>query len=132
MNIKDIKAKVKTLTTKLTGFLPQSLPQGQADFNAWFEAIRVYKLPTQDEDSLKFMLGSMLMHLGQNEDRKPRYHFVKTIRAAAAKQVGAAAFTEVKMKQQAAQAAALEAANKPVEATTNLKVVANENNTQKG
>ncbi len=123
MKIDAFKSKVKFYVNKARAFLPEPLPQGSTEFQAWADSIQsLFDLPTKDKDSVHFMLGSMLMHIGPQEDRKSKYHFVKSIRSAAAKQVGGSAMYDIKIRQQEAQKAA-EAA-KTVEAATNtLKVV---------
>ena len=95
-----MKQKLAKLTRQLLGFIPTLLPQGASEFSAWADNIaNTYTLPTQDKESLKFVLASLLMHLPPNASHRSNYYFVVAIRAAAAKQVAGAAFYEIKETQ---------------------------------
>jgi hypothetical protein len=120
MNIDAIKSKVKFYTEKALAFFPETLPQGQTEFDTWLDSIQaLFKLPTSERSDLIQVFSSIIINLGPLQDKKSKYYFVKAIRLAAAKQVAGARFLEL---QQAARAKR-EAQAKTVEATTNLKVV---------
>lgn len=107
---KRLVSTVTRTARQILGLFPSALPQGVQEFHAWTDSIvSTWDLPTTDRDSLTFMLGSMIMHAGPTEARKPKYFYVLSIRAAAAKQVAGACFHEVKLRQQAAQKAQAEA-----------------------
>lgn len=86
--------------SKFVGLFPSALPQGAQEFDSWADSIAsTYKLPTNDSDSIKFTLSTIIMHLGPQTAYKAKYYFVTVLRAAAAKQVAAAKFYEIKTKQ---------------------------------
>lgn len=92
--------KAKKLWRQALGLIPTKLPTGMTEFNEWADDIlNNYDLPTTDADSVKFTLSTIIMHLGPHVDRKPKLFFVKTLRAAAAKQVAGAVFTDIKLRQ---------------------------------
>ena len=108
---------IKRTINKLRGFFPQALPNGTTAFNAWSESFfdTYDNMPTQDRESTRYTLCSIIMHLGPTAAYKSKYYFYLTIKAAAAKQVAGSVFYDIKQAQLAKQ-------NKP-EATTNLSVV---------
>lgn len=98
---------------QLRGLFPSALPVGLSEFNVWSQSIAdTYVLPTTNIDSIKFTLATSIMHLDATAARKPKYWFVLLVRASAAKQIAGAAFTEIKERSKAAQAAAAAEAEK--------------------
>ncbi len=80
-------------------------------FDTWADDIAAtYALPTQDRDSIRFALATIIMHLDQATAFRSKWYFVLMLRSSAAKQVAGGVFHEIKTKQQAAQAAAQQAA----------------------
>lgn len=128
MTLNDIKTKAKYVVQKARSLLPETLPQGQTEFDAWLDSIQsLYILPTQERSDLIQVFASIIINLGPLQDKKSKYYFVKSIRTAAAKQVAGNRFYELQMAKKAKQAEEARAAQaKSVEATTTLKVVANE------
>ena len=114
-----MKQRLIKLFNQLTGLLPGRLPQGVTEFYAWADSISsTYALPTDNKDSLYFALATIIMHLGPQVAYKSKWHFVKAIKAGAAKQIAGGVFQEIKQKQkQAEEAARAAAAAKPVEAS---------------
>lgn len=87
----------------------RKLPNGTAEFDQLVADLKSeYELPTQDDDSIKFVLATTIMHLGPLDSHKTLEFFYKTLVAGAAKQVAHSVFREVKERQVAAQQAALE------------------------
>lgn len=110
MNI--VLSKLNRFLNQLRGFFPSSLPSGMTEFNAWSDSLAsTYTLPTQDVDSVRFSLASIIMHLGPSSSHVSKYYFYKMLKAAAAKQVAGAAFYEIKQAQQAKAAAAAQVAS---------------------
>lgn len=106
-----MKAKVIRLIKQIIGLLPSALPTGMTAFEAWAEdIIATYDLPTKDKDSIKFTLSTIIMHLGPQAAHKPKYYFVLTLRASAAKQVAGQVFTDIKTRAREAEEAARKAA----------------------
>lgn len=96
----------------------RKLPTGVAEFDQLLIDLKTEygaELPTVDDESLKFVLASSIMHLGPTEAHKPLEFFYETIVAGAAKQVAHHVFRDTKLKQEA-KAKAEEAA-KQQEAT---------------
>lgn len=105
--------KLKKLFNQVRGLFPSALPTGMSQFDAWHEKlVATYDLPTQDRDSVRYALATMILHLGPTAAFKPQYYFVLAIRSACAKQVAGAAFQEIKLRQQAEEKARQEAAHK--------------------
>lgn len=81
---------------------PRPLPMGMKEFEEWSERIISGALiPTEDKDSLKAALASMLMALGPQEDHKPDAYFIHSLRKAAANEIAHATFQEIKRKKEA-------------------------------
>lgn len=108
--------KLKKFVKRQLARLPSRLPQGMAEFDAWVaDIVATYDdLPTTDLDSLKFVLSTVIMHIGPTEANKSKAYFVSHLRTAAAKQVAGNVFHEIKTKQKEAQA---KAAQEQAEAT---------------
>ncbi len=103
--------QARLLLKKLRALFPSRVPVGVSEFNAWAESfMELYQMPTQDLDSTKFTLASIIMHLGPQAAFVSKHFFFVTIRAAAAKQVAGSVFYEIKQKQALAQKAAEAAA----------------------
>lgn len=99
-------SKIKKSYRFVRGLFPSALPVGMTGFEAWADSIQeTYKLPTEDKDTVRFALASMIMHLGPQDATKSKYFFVLSLRAGAAKQIAGAYFYEIKQKQQAASKA---------------------------
>ena len=98
--------KIKRFIRQVRGLFPQSLPTGIDEFNSWATDIAAtYQLPTENLDSIRYTLATIIMHLGQTAAYKSKWYFVLTLRSGAAKQIAGGIFYEIKTKQQAAQAA---------------------------
>lgn len=114
--------KIKKFARLLAAFAPSALPIGMTAFTDWADdIIDLYDLP--NNDSIRFSLASMVMHLGPTSAFKPKFHFFLMVRAGMAKQIASANFQEIKFRQQAAyeaqQKAAQDAAlNETPKATT--------------
>jgi len=95
-------SKVKRFFSLLLSLIPTPLPLGMAEFDAWAEdVIALGAFPITDKDSIKFAMATMIMHLGPQSAFKPKFYFVLSVRAGAAKQIAAGKFQEIKAKQQA-------------------------------
>ena len=102
---------MKKLLKLIKALIPSRLPQGVSEFHIWAdEFIELYDLPTKDVDSIKFVLATVIMHLGEQTAYKPLFYFYLTICAGASKQVASNIFCEIKIKQQEEAAKASEAA----------------------
>jgi hypothetical protein len=107
-----MKQMLIKLIKQIVGLFPSALPNGVAAFDVWAKDIMdTYDLPTKDEDSVKFTLATIIMHLGPQVAYKPKVYFVLTLKAGAAKQVASQVFTDIKTKAKEAELAAQKAAN---------------------
>src|SRR5258706_12016664 len=89
-------SKIKRIINQIKGLFSSPLPVGMAAFDTWAQSIAdTYALPTTDATSIKFTLASIIIHLPPTADSKPKYYFVKMIRAASAKQIAGQAFYEI-------------------------------------
>lgn len=80
-------------------FFPQPLPIGVTEFHKWAEEIiELYSFPAND--SVKFTLAAMIMHMDPSADRKPYSFFAKRIKKSMANQIAGAIIQELKIKQQ--------------------------------
>jgi hypothetical protein len=96
--------RLKFIWLTIRSFFPSSLPQGMTEYNNWaFSIISLSKLP--DNDSTRFALGSMIMHMGSRQDVKPMRFFVKQLRKAAANEIAHSVISALKEKQKAEYAA---------------------------
>ena len=113
--------KIIRIIKQIRGLFPSPLPTGVTAFHAWSDDLQAtYILPTEDKDSIRYTLATIIMHLGQQAGNKSKYFFYITLKAAAAKQVAGAVFSEIKEKQRAEAAkAAEEAAKAALVATPN-------------
>lgn len=96
------------------------LPVGMSEFEEFVTSIETkFDLPTKDKDSVRFLIATAILNLGQEVDKKDEEFFVRLIHAAAAKQVAAQVFQDIKIRQKEAEQKAKEeaAAAKLLEAT---------------
>lgn len=92
----------KRLFKQFLGFFPSALPNGMQAFDTWVaDLAETYTLPTEDSDSIKFVLASIIMRLGPQAAYKSKFFFYLTLKAGAAKQVAGEFFQQIKLKQQA-------------------------------
>ncbi len=118
--------KIKRSLKQFRGLFNSRIPTGVTEFHMWVEdIIATYDLPTYHRDSISFGLSSMLMRLNPDEDKKPKYYFVRVLRTGATKQIAHSVLTEIKERHKALEDAAKLNQSTPVEATTKLSVVGN-------
>lgn len=104
---------MKNFLKKLLALIPTRLPQGLSEFESWSnEIISLYGSP--NNDSVKFSLAVMILHLDSTTSHKPKAYFGRALRKAASNQVVSQVINDLKDK----QAKALEA-SKATEPVTN-------------
>jgi len=108
---------------RLLAYVPTKLPVGMTEMTVWMDSIIELSGQFADQDSMRFAIASILIHADSSKGALPKHYFISRLRKSAANQVASQVFQDIKTKQQEAQAAA---AAKPVEATTQPSVVANE------
>lgn len=119
--MKNLISSLKRLVRQALGLLPSPVPTGMGEFDIWATSIvNTYKMPTQDVDSIKYALATMIMHSGPTEAYKSKFHFALALNASAAKQVAGGVFREIKDRHDAAVKAAAQKQNE----ATQLKAVA--------
>lgn len=112
MKTKVLKT-IKQWFNKVVGVFPTALPRGMTEWEQWVSSvISTYDLP--DNDSFRFSLAVMVLHLDSTSDVKPKYYFAKAIRKAMSNQVVSQVIQDAKAKQEAA----VKAAKQQAEATT--------------
>lgn len=104
---------------------PQPLPQGMTEFEAWADRIISGARLTAREDSQKFALAEMILHLGPTESHKPDAYFIHSLRKSAANQIAHAKMMEIR-DQAKARLAEEEAAVKAKQEASKLSVVPSE------
>lgn len=92
--------------------LAKDLPSGRTEFDVWQnEVLEAAGCPLND--STRFALAVMVLHLGETDCDKPKEFFMKKLKKAMTAQVASAVINELKEKQQAQEAAAKAANEQP-------------------
>ena len=91
--------KAKTVFQKVKDFFPTRLPIGMTEFKTWSDTlVSTYNFP--DNDSIRFSLASMILHLGSTSAYKANRFFVLSMKKAMANQIAAAVMQELKTRQE--------------------------------
>jgi len=93
------------------------LPVGMPQFEQWSNQIIEKCGSIADPDSMRYVLATAIMHAPPDASSLPDSYFISRVRKAAANQVAAQVFQDIKIKQQAAQ----EAAKTQAEVTANTQ-----------
>lgn len=112
---------MKLLMKRILSLFPTNLPTGMTEFNAFADSIIELSGKYADEDSMRFAVASMIIHLGPQKGSAPKNFFVRSLRKSAANQVASQVFQDIKLKmteQQAKQQAEAEANKDGEEAST--------------
>lgn len=103
----NLTLKVKNAYQWVRDFFPSPLPQGMAEFDKWALSLQAtHELPTASLNDVRYVLATLIINSGALTASKPKYYFVKALRAGAAKQVAGAVFQDIQIKQKAAVEAA--------------------------
>jgi len=108
-----LMTKIKTLLLQLLSFVPRPLPSGVTEFNAMSERVRALTGNICTLDDARFVISTTVMRLDPDVSTASDRKFVTILRNAAAKQVSASIFQDIKLK----QAEAAQAAQQSAEAT---------------
>lgn len=108
---------------KLLSYIPTSLPVGMTEFVEWSDSIIELSGKFADEDSMRWAISNMIMHLPSTKATASKNYFVQCLRKTAANQIAGQIFVDIKEKQAAAQKAA-EAAQQPQQAEATAAPVA--------
>lgn len=94
---------MKKVVRWVISFIPTPLPSGLTEYSSWADDIlSLSKVP--DNDSTRFTIAVMILHLNSTEDRKPKRFFVKSLNKAAANEIANSIATGLKEKQRTAAA----------------------------
>lgn len=94
---------MKRFLLRVKSYFPTALPVGMTAFDKWASDIILLAGPLADDDSIKFVLSNEICHSGPDNFKIPMHWFVTRLKKAAAKQVAAQAFQDVKIRQKEAQ-----------------------------
>lgn len=104
----DVKSKNKS--KKVETETAVALPVGVTEFHEWSdEIIRLANAP--NNDSTRFALATMILHVTPEKDKVPHSYFVAMLRKSMSNQVAAGIMHDLKAKQEAERAAELAASN---------------------
>ena len=118
-----IVSKINKYVNLVSSLFPTALPRGVTEFNSWSQSIiDTFGLP--DNDSVKFMLATMILHLDSTSAYKPKLYFGLSSLKSMSNQIAASVVQDMKTKQQERMAAEAAAAKQQAEATA-TQVVAN-------
>lgn len=125
-----MKQKFIRLLNQIRGFFPEAIPNGMQEFDSWITSfVNTYDLPTKNVETVKFIITTTIINL---QDKtiyknvfKPKFYFYLVVKAAAAKEIAGAIFTDLKTAQQARFKAEQQ---KSAEATANKLVASNGSN----
>lgn len=94
-----MKNTVKRYFRLFRNLFPSKIPTGVSEHQAWATSIiEDYNFP--DNDSVRFALATMVLHLGPTAAYRSKFYFSIMINAGAAKQVASQVFTDIKTRQQ--------------------------------
>lgn len=106
------------------------LPVGMTEWDEWADRIVSGSLLQAEPDSMKFALGTMILHLGPTESAKEDAFFIHSLRKSAANQIADAKMREIRDKAKARlaaeEAAKVISSSPQSEATTSNKEAVND------
>lgn len=99
---------MRQMLLRLMSFFPRKLPVGMNAFNEFTNRILAQTGKYADEDSMRYVMASAILHLDSKKGAVPDSHFVNVLRKAAANQVASEVFQQIKLKQEQKQAQSVE------------------------
>jgi hypothetical protein len=108
MKMKKTIEKFIYLLKTVLSYFPTSLPRGAEDFDAWSDSI-ISMAGSPNNDSVKFTLAVMILHLDPSISKKPKQDFVRLLHKAMSNQVVSQIINDLKEKQKAEATALKEA-----------------------
>lgn len=96
--ISTVKQKFNKIYNKLLSYIPSALPVGLEDFDSWAKSI-IDQSKVPDNDSVRFSLAVMVLHLETTISHKAKAYFVRALHKAAANQVVSQVIQDLKAKQ---------------------------------
>lgn len=114
--INNLKQKLQLAVKRVLAHLPSRLPLGVTEFETWAsDIITTYQMP--DNNSVRFSLAVMIMHLDATSSHKPKAYFGRCLIKGASTQVAHFIMQDLKEKQVAEEKKAQEAQLAEVTAT---------------
>lgn len=101
--------KLQLIFKRILSYFPTPLPVGMAAHKKWATEIIELSGQMANEDDMRFVIATSIMHMPQTAASVPKNHFVRLLRKAAANQIASAAFQEIKLAREAQIAAQIEA-----------------------
>lgn len=96
--------QIKQTIARLLAYLPEPLPVGMSEFNAWSDAIIELSGEYADKDSMRFAIASILIHADSKIGSLSKHYFIVRLRKSAANQIASQVFQDIKTKQAEATA----------------------------
>lgn len=114
---------MKRFILRLLALLPTSLPKGVIEFETWANSI-IELADMPNNDSMKFTLATMILHLDSTSAYKPKEFFIRSLKKAGSNQIAAQIMHDLKTKQQEEMKAqaAQPVVSQPAEATAPVVV----------
>lgn len=109
--------QVKLILKRFLSLFPSALPTGRTEFDKFSNDIIELVEGLADDNSLKFAISTMIMHLGPQRSHVSKNYFVQSLRKTAANQVAHAVLQELKNEQIEKAKKAEEEAKKQAEDT---------------
>lgn len=101
----------------IKSYFPSNLPVGMTQFEQFANDIVMLAGPLADENSMKYVIASIILNLGPNTSKISKQYFVRSMRKAAANQIAGQVFTNIKEAQKAEELAKQQLEKQDVEAT---------------
>lgn len=93
-------SRLKSLLARLSSYFPTPLPVGLTEFNRWQDSIlALSKVPSNE--STRFAIAVMVLHLGPTVDSKAKHYFVKSLNKSAANELANSVALDMKARQKA-------------------------------
>lgn len=96
---------IKRFIYKIQGLLPTTLPVGVTAFNNWCDKLLFTYFPPNavppTEESFRFSIAAMILHLDHQKARVPNRFFGKAIQKGAANEVASFVMRDLKAKRDA-------------------------------
>lgn len=88
--------RIKFIYKLALSYFPTKLPVGLTEMQAFCNDIIELSGKYADDDSMKYVITTSILHLDPNIDRASKQFFMRKLRKAAANQVASAVFTEIR------------------------------------
>lgn len=96
--------RLRKILELVLSYVPTKLPVGMAAHDEWAKSI-ISMTSVPDNDSTRFALASMVMHLSPTSSKKAAQYFIRALDKGAANEVAHAVLMKLKDKQDAARKA---------------------------